>query len=47
MQGLWELQSTLSLPSLPGSFWARVVALDSVLCMDQIVPFDIYAMYLC
>ena len=33
---LWEMQSTPSLPSLPGSLRPRVVAPDRVLSMGQI-----------
>ena len=33
---LWVLQSTPSLPSLPGQLWPVVVAPDSVLFMGQI-----------
>ena len=33
---LWEMQSTYSLPSLPGSLWLRVVASDRILAMGQI-----------
>ena len=36
MLELWEMQSTPSLPSLPGPFWPRVVAPDRVLSMGQI-----------
>ena len=34
MLKLWGMQSTHSLPSLPGSHWPGVVAPDRVLCMD-------------
>ena len=33
---LWGMRSTPSLPSLPGSLWHEVVALDRVLSMAQI-----------
>ena len=36
MLGLWEIQSTASLPSLPGLLGPGVVAPDRVLSMDQI-----------
>ena len=36
MLELWEMQSSLSLPSLPGSLWLGVVAPDRVLTMGQI-----------
>ena len=36
MLELWGMQSTPSLPSLPGSFWLGVVALDRVLSMSWI-----------
>ena len=32
----WGMQSTPSLPSLPGPLWPGAVAPDSVLSMDQI-----------
>ena len=35
-----EMQSTPSLPSLPGLLWPGVVAPDKVLFMDQIELFD-------
>ena len=38
---LWELQSTPSLPSLPGSFWFCVVAPKMVQSMGQMEVFDI------
>ena len=36
MLDLWGMQSTPSLPSLPGPLWPRVVAIDSVQSMGQI-----------
>ena len=36
MLELWEMRSTHSLPSLPGSLWPRVVAPYRVLSMGQI-----------
>ena len=36
MLELWGMQSTLSLPSLPGPLWSGVVAPDRVLSMGQI-----------
>ena len=33
---LWRMQSTPSLPLLPGLLWTRVVAPNSVLSMGQI-----------
>ena len=36
MQGLWGMQSTLSLPSLPCSLWLGVVAPDRVQSMGKI-----------
>ena len=35
MQELWEMQSTPSLPSIPGPLWPGVVAPDRVLSMGQ------------
>ena len=35
------MQSTLSLPLLPGPLWPRVVAPDRILSMDHIELFDI------
>ena len=35
------MQSTSSLPSLPGPLWPEVVVPDRVLSMDQIEMFDI------
>ncbi len=32
----WEMQSTPSLPSLPGPLWPGLVAPDRALSMDQI-----------
>ena len=36
MLGFWEMQSILSLPSLPGPFPSTVVAPDRVLFMGQV-----------
>ena len=36
MLDLWGIRSTPSLPSLPGSLWPGVVALDRVQSMGQI-----------
>ena len=36
MLELWGMQSTPSLPSLAGSLWPGVVALDRVLSLGQI-----------
>ena len=36
MLELWGMQSTPSLPSLPGPLWPRVVAPDRALSMGQI-----------
>ncbi len=36
MLELWRIQSTPSLPSLPGSLWPGVVAPDKVLSMGHI-----------
>ena len=36
MLGFSEMGSTPSLPSLPGPFWPRMLALDSVLSLCQI-----------
>ena len=36
MLELWGMQSTPSLPSLPGLLWPRVVAPDTVLFMGQV-----------
>ena len=56
---VWGMQSTSSLPSLPGQLWPRVVAPDRVLCMGEIelnyvlmlnrnrTVFDIETLYLC
>ena len=41
MLELWRMQSTPSLPSLPGPLWLGVVALESVLSMSQIEVFHI------
>ena len=37
---LWEIQSTPSLPSLPGPLWPGEVASDRVLSMGQIELID-------
>ena len=37
----WGMWSTSSLSFFSGSLWLRVVALDRVLSMGQIEPFDI------
>ena len=36
MLELWGIQSTPSLPSLPGPLWPGVVSPDRALCMGQI-----------
>ena len=36
MLELWGMQSTPSLPSLPGALWLRLIAPDRVLSMGQI-----------
>ena len=36
MLEIWEMWSTLSLPSLPGPLWPSMVALNRVLSMGQI-----------
>ena len=36
MLELWGMQSTPSLPSLPGPLWSGVIAPDGVLSMGQI-----------
>ena len=36
MLDIWRMQSTPSLPSLPGSIWPKVVVLDRVLSMGLI-----------
>ena len=41
MLELWGMQSTPSVPSLPGPLWPKVVARDRVLFMGQIELFDI------
>ncbi len=38
---LWGMQSTPSLPLLPGPLWPGVVAPDRVLSIYQTEPFDI------
>ena len=38
MLELWGMRSTLSLPSLPGPLWPRVVAPDMALSMGLEVP---------
>ena len=40
MLELWEMQSTLSLPSLERPLWPEMVALDWVQSMGQIDLFD-------
>ena len=47
MLELWGMWSTLSLPSLPGPLWPRVVVPDRILSMGQIELFDIWTVYLC
>ena len=42
MQELWRIGSTLSMPSLPGPLWSRVVASETVLSMSQKELFDIW-----
>ena len=41
MLELWGMQSTPSLPLLPGQLWDGVIAPDRDLSMGQIEPFDI------
>ena len=41
MPELREMQSTPSLPSLPGQLWRGVIAPDRILSMGQIELFDI------
>ena len=41
MLELWGIQSTPSLPLIPGPFWPRVITPDRVLSMGQIELFDI------
>ena len=41
MLEFWRMQSTPSLPLLPGTLWPGVVAADKVLSMGQIEVFDI------
>ena len=41
MLELWGMQSTSSLPMLPGPLWPGVVAPDRVLSMSQIELFDL------
>ena len=41
MLELWGMWSTLSLPSIPGPLWPRVVAPDKVLSMGQIELFEL------
>ena len=41
MLELKGMQSTLSLPSLPGPLWPEAVAHDRVLSIGQIEQFDI------
>ena len=45
MLELWGMWSTLSLPSLPSTFWPGVVAPDRVLSMRQIILFNIKTVY--
>ena len=45
MLELCGMQSTLSLPLIPGQLWAEVVAPDWVLSMGQINLFDIWTEY--
>ena len=40
MLELWGMRSNLSLPSLPGPLWPRVVGSDRVLSLGQIELFD-------
>ena len=40
---LWGMQSTPSLPSLPGSFWPQVIAPYTVFSMCSIKIFYIFA----
>ena len=41
MMELWEMQSNLSLLSIPGPLWSTVGASDRVICIGQIEMFDI------
>ena len=41
MLELWGMQSTSSLPALPGPLWLGVVVPDRLLSMGQIELFDI------
>ena len=41
MLELWGMQSTPSLPSLPGPLWSGVVAPERIISMGQIELFDI------
>ena len=41
MLKIWEMDSSPSLPSPPCPLWPGIVALDRVLCMNQIEMFDI------
>ena len=42
---IWGMWCTPLLPSLPGSHWPGLVALDRVLCMGQIELFDLKTVY--
>ncbi len=42
MLELWGMQSTPSLPLLPGPLWPGAVAPDRVLSIGEIELFDIY-----
>ena len=41
MVELWGMQSTPSLPSLPGQLWPKVVAREMILSIGRIEQFDI------
>ena len=45
MLQMWEMWSTLSLPSLSGSLLPKVVKSDRVLSVSQIELFDIYSVW--
>ena len=47
MVGLWEMQSILLLPILPGQLYPEVIASDRVLSIGQIELFDIYTVNSC